>query len=218
MNIIKSGSEQEHTEVLSNYLANLMCNIIEKNGYVTIALSGGKSPIPLFKRFSTLNLPWDKVIVTLVDERIVDTNHIDSNENLIKTYLLKNTASSAKFIGLLNNNLTITENTLHEIDIAVLGMGTDGHTASIFPDCKELDTALDQNTQNTYIITTPISAKYQRVTLTLNALKKIKHLVLSISGNEKLKILQEAKRQENKNYPISYLIKKRSDINVYYQE
>lgn len=218
LNIIKSTSEQEHTDTLANCLASLMCSTIEKKGVVTIALSGGKSPIPLFKRLSTLKLPWDKVTITLVDERVVDTNHIDSNENLVRTYLLKNLAKSAKFIGLINNNLTITPKIFHNIDIAVLGMGADGHTASIFPDCKELEVALDPNTQDTYIITTPISAKYQRVTLTLNSLKKIEHLILSINGTEKLKILQEAMKQENKNYPISYLIKERTDINVYYQE
>ena len=222
MNIIKSKSETQHIVAISDLLNKLIPRVIEKKGAVTLALSGGKSPIPLFKHLSMLSLPWDKVTIVLVDERIINIENLDSNENLVRTYLLQNMASSAKFIGLmdqdLDNILRLANTNIPTIDIALLGMGNDGHTASIFPDCKELELALNPQNKDTYMLANPVSAKYQRVTLTLNALKKIKCLIVSINGEEKLKIIEEAGKKENKNYPISYLIGQRTDINVYWHK
>lgn len=207
---------------LSNRISSLITRIIKQKDCVVIAVSGGKSPIPLFNCLSNEELSWEKVTIVLVDERMVEVNDADSNEKLIKTHLLKNKASSARFIGLMNQSthdiISIANSAISCIDIAILGMGNDGHTASIFPDCPEFNYAIDNNNNNSYILTNPISAKYQRITLTLNALKKIPHLILSISGNEKYNVLIEAEKQNNKNYPISYLIKQRPDIQVYWQE
>lgn len=220
MNITKSTTEEEHISAISDHITQLIKKTITANGSAVIAVSGGKSPIPLFKRLSTTVMPWDKVTIVLVDERIVSTQSMDSNENLVRTHLLQNMAQAAKFIGLMTDAdiLQTAHQQITKIDIAILGMGTDGHTASIFPDCAELKIALDQNNHNTYMLTNPISAKYQRVTLTLNALKSIPHLFLSLSDTEKLQIVTEAMKQENDNYPISYLLTQRPDINIYWQE
>ena len=222
MHIIKSISEEEHIEKISSRLAQFINHTVKEKDYAVLAVSGGKSPIPLFKHLSKASLPWDKITIVLVDERVVDANSDDSNENLVKTYLLQNMAKSAKFIALMNkditNILTQANSTIKEIDIAILGMGADGHTASIFPDCNELDSALDLNNPNTYIITNPLSAKYQRVSLTLRALINTPNLIITINGAEKLDIIEEAFQKNNKNYPISYLINQRSDINIYWQK
>ena len=222
MDIIKSQSEQEHTLKLLRGLSILITKTLQEKDTVVIAVSGGKSPIPLFEGLSNLDLPWHKITIVLVDERVIATNHEDSNENLVKTHLLKNKALSAKFVGLMHSDqhiiLTKANHNHLPIDIAILGMGADGHTASIFPDCSELDYALDQKNHNTYIITNPISAKYQRITLTLNALKQVKHLILTLNGEEKYQVFTEAQKKENKNYPISYLINQRPDIQIYWQE
>lgn len=207
---------------LSSHIANLIIETISAKNHAVIAVSGGKSPIPLFAKLSNTELDWEKVTIVLVDERDVDTQNADSNENLVRTHLLQNKARKAKFIGLMQQDSNIilqqANFTIPTIDIAILGMGNDGHTASIFPDCPEFEYAIDISTPYNYIFTNPISAKYKRITLTLNALKKIPHLVLSISGSEKHEILIEAQKIENKNYPISYLIKARPDMQVYWQE
>jgi 6-phosphogluconolactonase len=210
------------TEELSASLTKLINSTVEKNGASVVALSGGKSPISLFEHLSTLSLPWQQTTITLVDERVTSIDNTDSNENLLKTHLLKNKAKVATFLGLMHTNVTdlptLANSKIPQIDIAILGMGSDGHTASIFPDCTELDAALDLDNPNTYITTNPVSAKYSRITLTLKALSKIKYLILAISGEEKLTILQEAAKKINKNYPISYLLNKRPDIQVYWHK
>lgn len=212
----------DHIEKLAVHISKLVVETINKKSCAVIAVSGGKSPIPLFSQLSNVELPWEKVTVVLVDERVVNINSADSNEQLVKTHLLKNKAIKANFIGLMNddtkNIIKNVNSTLQNIDIAILGMGNDGHTASIFPDCPEFNDAIDKNNLNTYMFTNPISAKYQRITLTLNALKKIPHLILSINGIEKYNVLMEAQKTENKNYPISYLIKQKPDLQVYWQE
>lgn len=220
MKLIKLKSDQ--VEELSSRIADLIIETIDNKNHAVMAVSGGKSPMPLFAKLSNTELPWEKVTIVLVDERNVDTKNTDSNENLVRTHFLQNKAQKAKFIGLMqhDSNLILQKanSNIPIIDIAILGMGNDGHTASIFPDCPEFEYAIDSSNPYNYIFTNPISAKYQRITLTLNALKKISHLILSISGAEKHEILTEAQKIENKNYPISYLIKARPDIQVYWQE
>lgn len=222
MNITTSITEELHIATISASLTKLINSTVEKNGASVIALSGGKSPISLFEHLSTLSLPWQQTTITLVDERVTSIDNTDSNENLLKTHLLKNKAKAATFLGLMHTNVTdlstLANSKIPQIDIAILGMGSDGHTASIFPDCTELDAALDLDNPNTYITTNPVSAKYSRITLTLKALSKIKYLILAISGEEKLTILQEAAKKINKNYPISYLLNKRPDIQVYWHK
>lgn len=217
-------SQENQILALVQDLEKSILSILEKKSQVVIAVSGGKSPIGLFEQLNKLDLPWDKVIITLVDERIVDTNHEDSNENLVKTHLLKHYAQKANFNGLVDmakpvaEMVNIANEQIPDIDIAILGMGEDGHTASIFPCCKELDSALSLENQSKYINTNPISAKYSRISLTLNALGNIPSLFLSISGETKLKVLNESLKIKNKNYPISYLLNLRKDLTVHYYE
>jgi 6-phosphogluconolactonase len=157
----------------------------------------------------------------LVDERVTNVNSEDSNEHLVRNHLLQAMAAKAKFKGLVlpgndiqkmldNANLWATQ-----IDIAILGMGEDGHTASIFPECPEFELAINKNLAPAYIQTNPMSAKYRRISLNLSGLIKIKHLILSASGNTKRKVLQEAVKGDNQNYPISYLLQQRPDMNIF---
>lgn len=215
MELIKSDQTYAQIEVLSAAIVNAINNTLQKKEQVVVAVSGGKSPIDLFKKLSQLELPWDKVIITLVDERVIDTANPDSNEHLVKTYLLKNKARDAKFIGLMNNSKPNHFENL-AIDIAILGMGTDGHTASIFPDCPEFKSIIAIPNQNQYMLTNPKFAPYQRISLTLNALINIPHLFLAINGTEKLDILIKADENINDNYPISYVLSSRPDIRAYW--
>lgn len=190
----------------------------------TIALSGGKSPITLLERLSNADLDFSKLTFTLVDERIVNTIHPDSNEYLIRNHLLKNRAKSAKFIGLADLNkspeqmVSDINNDPPHIDLAILGMGEDGHTASIFPDCNELLDALKITNPNQYILTHSTSAKYTRISLTLAALSKIPQLILNINGDTKLNVLKESLLGNNSNYPISYVLSTKPTIKIFWSE
>ena len=220
-NISKSATDQ--ATAIAQKIQDVTASLITTQGHATIAVSGGKSPIALFQQLSNTELQWDKITITLVDERMVATDSEDSNEHLVRAHLLQNKAAGAKFIGLMQQNKTEEEilfqaNIIPEIDLAVLGMGEDGHTASIFPDCPELQDALDMHNKNRYIITNPIAAQYPRISLTLNALSIIPHLLLSISSETKLNILKESRLQPNLNYPISYLLHHRPELNIYWHQ
>jgi len=220
LNIFATATEQDIAII--EYITQIINQLLQTQENVTIALSGGTSPISLLKKLSTVNLPWKKITLTLVDDRVVPITDPDSNENLVRTHLIKHKAKKARFVGLVNQNsdqsVGLNERTCAKIDLAILGIGEDGHTASIFPDCPEIFAALDINNPNHYIITNPKSAKYQRISLTLSSLVQIPHLILRINGELKLKIIKEAILGNNQNYPISYVLTKRPDLKIYWHE
>ncbi len=216
------SSNSSQVEAIFDALLSNIKELLKNKQNILIAISGGRSPIPLLEKLSLAKLDFSKITFTLVDERIVANDDKDSNENLIKTYLLKNNAKHAKFIGLVNSDLnhnkmlTNANNNIKNIDLAILGMGEDGHTASIFPCSKELNQALHDDSN--YVITNPETAPHSRISLTLNALINIPVLILSINGNIKLKILNEANKADNLNYPISYVLSRRPDTQIFWYE
>ncbi len=219
LNIVKNHDEQVNKIVES--LSQIITGLLNNQEMVVLAVSGGKSPIALFHKLSNVELAWDKIIITLVDERVIDNE--DSNELLVKTNLLINKAQNARFIGLFNNAtgtnlLENLEEDVPTIDIAILGMGEDGHTASIFPNCAELKDALDLTNSYKYMVLHPTTAKYSRISLTLKSIVNIKHLFLSINGELKLNVFKEAIKGKNLNYPISYVFSLRDDVHVYWYE
>ena len=175
-------------------------NAILKNGRALFAVSGGSSPKPLYEKLSRQKFDWSKVDILLVDERWVDIDEAGSNETFINNTLLQNEAASANLMGLKNNALSPVEglpalkqkisSLPDQIDVAVLGMGPDGHTASWFPHAENLDKALDIDSGEKF---ETIKAKksavtgdhLHRMTMTLPFLKQAKCPVLMISGAEK---------------------------------
>lgn len=220
---IFSNQDEQVAAILDSFLSTVT-KILNTKDQITIALSGGKSPIPFLEKLSFANLDFSKITFTLVDERIVDQSSIDSNENLLRTYLLKNNAISAKFINLMEAGKTPNQmkdsanQRVDNIDLAILGMGEDGHTASIFPDCAQLQEAIDLNNINKFIITNPISAKYQRISLTLAEIIKIPNLILSINGKTKLNVLNEAILGDNLNYPVSFVLTRKPETQIFWYE
>lgn len=175
---------------------------IEQRGRASIAVSGGSSPIPMFKKLSEQSLPWNKVYITLVDDRWVDTTHADSNENLVMKHLLINKAKLANFIGFKNNAPTpfageqYTQDKLREIpvpfDVVILGMGEDGHTASLFPHAENLHHGLDMHSGKLVVGMVPLTAPHERMTLTLPAILNSHHIYLLLNGKSKKQVLEKA--------------------------
>jgi 6-phosphogluconolactonase len=94
----------------------------------------------------------------------------------------------------------------HPIALAILGMGNDGHTASLFPHARQLPDALDRRQPSRYAHITPPAAKYERISMTLAAMLQTGELILGIAGNEKKGVYERAARQLDATLPISYLI------------
>ena len=187
---------------LSHRIGQLLTQSITENGCASIAVSGGRSPIGLFEELSKINLDWSKVELTLVDERWVDAKHEDSYELLVRKHLIKNKATQIKFFPIKNSAKSakegriLYEQVLQQLklpfDVIVLGMGDDGHTASLFPCCRELSQAMDPDNQQKCIVTKPKNAPYERISLTFSTISKAKNLILHLRGSSKLQTFELA--------------------------
>jgi 6-phosphogluconolactonase len=198
---------------LSQSIGEILAEAIKKRGRASIAVSGGGTPIPLFKEFSSLNIDWKKVDLTLVDDRWVDPKNTDSNELLVRTHLIKNKASKVNFIPLKNDSKTakdgqktseeMLKNITLPFDVIVLGMGSDGHTASLFPCSEELLDGMNLNNLNCLISTSPKTAPYERLSLTARVIIDAKNVFLHLNGSSKLHTLESAMEyQDSSKMPI----------------
>jgi 6-phosphogluconolactonase len=189
-------------DAFSEKLAGIIKQAISLKGSASIAVSGGSTPKPLFQALSRIDLPWSKVNITLADERWVDNLDDASNEKLVRENLLVNHASSAHFISMTTRDEN-AENAVDEIsarlsemglplDVLILGMGEDGHTASLFPCSAQIEEGLNVARQTPVLATQPTTAPHQRMSLSLAEIIKSKHVFLHITGEKKRKVLEDA--------------------------
>jgi 6-phosphogluconolactonase len=198
-------------------IAELLTRAVAQRGTASLLVSGGRTPTALFNTLSERDLPWDKIAVSLVDERWVDEDDAASNTALVKSQLLKNKASAARFVPLKTNTANAVDavseceanlaTMAQPFDVLILGMGEDGHTASLFPCCKELLAGLDMASGHTCIATQPTSAPHQRMSLTLPAIVASRHVFLHLTGDKKLQVLDDAMALNNETEkPITAVI------------
>ena len=221
----------EEQEELINALTksivkNLQEAILEK-GSASLLVSGGSTPKPLFEQLRKVPLAWEKVTIGLCDERWVEPSHADSNERFIKNELLQDEASQATFIGMYNKEQETNkaealcsktmQTSLYPFDVLILGMGSDAHTASLFPNNQRLEEAFSSD--ELCIAIEPTTAPHTRMSLTLKAILSAKHLYLHFEGEEKRAVYQEALAGDDRHtMPIrSVLHQDINDIEVYYR-
>lgn len=175
---------------------------VKGRGEASLAVSGGSTPARFFRALSQRNdVPWDKVTVTLVDERWVDESSDRSNARLVKASLLTGRAAAAIFVPLYRGGTVpdayaagfAVREVPFPFDAAVLGMGNDGHTASFFPGGDRLAEALTG--EGPVVAISAPGAGEPRVTLTLPVLLASRSLYLHIEGNEKVETLAKAEQQ-----------------------
>lgn len=178
---------------------------LEARNEAAFLVSGGSSPAPIYRRLAEAELDWSRVAVALVDERWVDADHDKSNERFIINTLLQGNADKARLLGMKNDSVTARagrddcEQHYRQLpspfDVTVLGMGPDGHTASLFPHAEGLQEAL-----STDALVSAIKAQRsevtgdctERMTLSLAGILNSRHLLLLISGEEKLATYRQA--------------------------
>lgn len=189
---------------LADDIAAQLGQAIAARGVALIAVSGGSSPKPLFERLARMALPWTQVVITQVDERWLPPEHPDSNARLIREHLLRDAAAAARFVPLKNAagspqaGQSACEAQLSALplpfDLVLLGMGEDGHTASLFPQAPELVTALCEEGPLCVAVGAPRppQAPYPRMSLSLAGLRASRRLVLPLHGEAKLAVLREA--------------------------
>lgn len=214
--IIFADSETLAAALAAAVAADLRAGIDARGGAL-LALSGGTTPRRFLQRLSEQPLDWDKVTVTLVDERWVAPDHDRSNARLLAEQLLRGAAAAAHFLPLFRDTPE-PEDALAELerrfaslpaafDAVVLGMGTDGHTASFFPGGDHLAAALDPATPARLLPMRAPGAGEARITLTLPVLLAARHLYLHIEGAAKRDVLDAALAAPDAQAPIAAVVR-----------
>lgn len=204
---------------LANCIAQQLQELLKNQTSAVLAVSGGKSPIAMLTALRAAPLDWERVVVTVVDERVVPAHHPDSNTQLVRTHLLQDAASAAQFIGWfddIDNPQVLSPealarhanarlgNQIKRLDIAVLGMGDDGHTASWFPNSPGLQAAMQTTEWITWV--RPIAAPHLRLTLTRHVILQAKQLHLAIAGTNKIQVYERAKHAPSDALPVSSVL------------
>jgi len=195
-------SSEALTAAFAEDLVSILNAAIKSRGRASLVVSGGRTPLPLFKQLSETDIEWDKVDITLADERWVSADHEASNTALVKANLIQNKASNANFVELktddadANDGVAAAEAAIatmsQPFDALILGMGEDGHTASLFPCSEQINDGLDMNSGHTCIAVQPTTAPHQRISLTLPALLNSRNIFLHLTGEKKKQVLFDA--------------------------
>ncbi|MGO4440115.1 6-phosphogluconolactonase [Rhizobium sp. RAF56] len=196
------ANSAELANSLADRVAGALSAAISARGAASIAVSGGSTPKAFFQALATRALDWEKVTITLVDERFVPADNPRSNHLLVSSNLLTGKASAARFLPLYQDVSSVekaaaiaTENTRTvgcPFDVVTLGLGGDGHTASFFPGGNNLAVALDEKTPRGVITMEAEGAGEPRLTFTFSSLQDARLLVLHIEGESKKDVLATA--------------------------
>jgi len=186
-------------ETVSRELAALVAGsltaAINARGLASLVVSGGRSPARLFEILRTQPLDWGRVCIALADERWVSAEDPASNERLVRDFLLKDHAASARFLGLKNGAPTPDLGAVsawetfarvpRPFDTVILGMGDDGHTASLFPGSPNLPSALNPAAAAGCVGMWAPVAPHPRLSVNLTALLDSRRIVVLITGESK---------------------------------
>lgn len=180
---------------VARHVARRLREELARTGRAGLVVPGGRSPVPLLRALSTEVLAWERVTVTLTDERWVAPDHPDSNGSMVRRHLLQDRAAAARFVPLWTGDAT-PEAALPSVCKALaalsrpfaqvlLGMGEDGHVASLFPGSPE-------GTAEAALAARPSRTAQPRLSLSLRTLLEARELVLMISGPGKRRTLERA--------------------------
>jgi len=224
MHLMPTDLISEHTQAtpasIAAHVADALRGAITARGQASLAVSGGKSPIPLFEALREQALDWPRVSVLLVDERVVPRDHEASNTALVQRHLLQGPAAAARFVPFFGELPTLfnaevldalvsdAQTRLAELpwplDVVVLGMGEDAHTASLFPGAAGFARAIATPQPLGWVV--PDTAPHARLTLTLSALLASRELVLSLAGDAKQAVYRRAAQARDEALPVSLVL------------
>ena len=189
-------------DALADAVAARLDAAVAARGRASLALSGGRTPTRFFAALSKRPVAWDKVTVTLVDERCVPVASDRSNARLVTHHLLQNQAARARFVPLFDGSSSPDTAAVKAseaidalpmpLDVAILGMGQDGHTASFFPDAAGIADILSGARGAPVIAVDAPSAGEPRLSLALPVLAEARFLALHIEGLAKKTVFEAA--------------------------
>ena len=190
---------------IATSIARTLEESITKKGSATLVVSGGSSPIKIFHHLNELQIQWSKVTIILGDDRMLDADHIDSNDKLIKEHLIINQAEYANYIS-LSDPLFESTQLKFPLDITLLGMGLDGHFASLFPALLNNSSLFNINAPHEiYISENPLGTpSHKRITMNLSMLLDTLRCILLVSNEAKRSVLDKANNDDS--LPLYHLI------------
>ncbi|MCK2184495.1 6-phosphogluconolactonase [Halomonas getboli] len=195
-----SQSREQLARQLAEAVAEALRADLAERERALLVVSGGSTPVPFFEALAAMELPWSRVDVTLADERWVAEDAEDSNARLVRAHLIQGPAAAATFVPLTSAAATPEEGVAEVSErlaaltwpasVVILGMGGDGHTASLFPDSQELGLAL--STADSVVAVRTPSQPQPRITLSADRLHRCPRHFLHITGEEKRAVLGRA--------------------------
>lgn len=199
---------------------------------VIFGVSGGSTPLPIYQALAQKELAWNRIKLLLVDERNVPTNHADSNERNIREAFGSNQQAIKNIIGLWSDKADVATAAvaadqklalINEVmDIVVLGMGEDGHFASLFPTAILFNQAISINGSRFILPISPMPdhAPHARLSMSLAYIQRAKRIILAITGEKKRQVLQQAISEGNAHHlPIAALLKANpSAVEIYWSK
>ena len=194
------ATRDEASDELCNHLSQVITTAVDMKGESSVVLSGGSTPKTLLQMLSMRRLPWSSVTVVPSDERMVPLDHPDSNEAMISSHLKHDCAlevnvfsyqdmSPDPTVALENINRRLSHLSM-PFDAVVLGMGEDGHTASLFPDAPNIEQVL--NSEDACVIQEIPRLPNARISLTIKVLLESHGIHLLLFGDEKRQVLEQA--------------------------
>ncbi|MFT4768269.1 MAG: 6-phosphogluconolactonase [Glaciecola sp.] len=209
-------------EKMAEDVTAVLQQAIERRGKASLVVSGGSTPKGFFQAMADKTIDWSKLTITLADDRWVPPSHEDSNDRLVQENMLQGPASAANFVPLVTEDAhpreavaAVSESLadLGTVDVMILGMGGDGHFASLFPDSETLKPGLDLRSGNTLIAVDPPVAPHARMSMTLPRIFDTRHLLVHLVGDDKRAIWDKARaEQDPENLPIAAVIASQSPL------
>ncbi len=194
----------------SEYIATKMKDAVAKNGVCYIALAGGSTPEPVYEKLAKADLPWDKIHFFWGDERYVPPTHEDSNYKMSKEAWLDSIdipesnihitptegsdvqSDAQEYEQDILDTFGITEG-IPTFDVVFMGMGDDGHTASLFPETYALS-VVDR------LVTVGNKQEHQRITFTIPLINNADCVVFLVAGEGKQSALAQVFNDEDNSY------------------
>ncbi len=218
--------------ICASRLADGLTAAVAERGQALFAGSGGSTPSPIYRAMATMDLPWDRIAVTLVDERYVPETSAESNAALMKQTLLTDHASAARFIPLYSPAVTVDRAAIEaahalaaegeRLDAVLLGMGEDGHICSMFPQSPTLKTLLTPSLKPT-VLGVPagrdgLAPSLERLSINLPYLAEAGRVILALTGQKKRAVLEAEIGKDPMLHPIAALIAAKVPLEVIWTE
>ena len=214
----------EASTAAADRMSELLANRLENNNHASVIVSGGTSPQQCMAALAATPLDWSRVQVVLSDERWVSPDLEDSNEKMVRESLLVDKAAAAELLPIYAKDVSPAERCEQLQDplpklpfsCSLIGMGADGHFASLFPDAENLEAGLDVESDYLYLPITTAASPHPRISMTLAGISRSDEIVLLFFGQEKLEIFEQAKAMSN-GFPLSRLLRqKRAPVSVFW--